>query len=319
MSLSLQKPDWSNPSNDAYGKFDLIRQYLEDDVSNLSTTALRLTAGMNDPTVKDPAESDEAFLWSLWATVLSIVQQLPHNHSYQDKLVKLLDAIKNAPAPDRRPALEQLGLTWKPNTWQILPVFGAEVRETWNLGPWEVPLEGVFVFPSDKPFHRDVWLSLNAFICRVTVASVANFDSYATWILGHTLETERLVSELDNNIPAAASWILYAGDRIYHNAAWEDTNPPETYQSYVRYLRRFQKSFSRERWDFWKDRFAEIGTNEDVSQETRDWAQDAVERMGKIEEREPEPLIEDRPSLPPSGQMSAFTMQDMSGWKVEME
>lgn len=89
--------------------FDLIRHYFEDHISDLRTIIVHLTAGMNDPTVKDPEESDEGFLSGLWSTMFSISVQLPHDHSWQDKLVDLLWTVENSPPPDRQPELGHWG------------------------------------------------------------------------------------------------------------------------------------------------------------------------------------------------------------------
>ena len=85
---------------------------------------------------------------------------------------------------------------------------------------------------------------------------------HATPILRHTLDKERLQEEIDDNLPATALWIIYAGAMLYHNTAQEDTAPPPVYQSQgMVYLCKFPKRFSKERWGYWKERFTVMYEN----------------------------------------------------------
>lgn len=74
------------------------------------------------------------------------------------------------------------------------------------------------------PFTADVWSSLKAFTARLTVASVSKFKMYAMWILRYILEEVRIDEEVDDNLPAAAIWIIYASQFVYQNVAKEYTD-----------------------------------------------------------------------------------------------
>ena len=189
---------------------------------------------------------------------------------------------------------------------QTLPIFGAEVRETWNEAPWDR-------IPGETPFSPDVWASLNAFTARLTVASVKDFEIYAMWILRHTLEEERMKEEVDDNLPAAAMWIIYAGQTVYHNAAKDCTESTETHRPDIRYLREFTKPFSMERWNFWKERFEHFRDHEGLKQITRDSAGEALSKMVEIEQHHPEPRASEGTVLRPSGMMTAVHVQGVSG------
>ena len=130
---------------------------------------------------------------------------------------------------------------------------------------------------------------MNAFTARITVASVLNFEDYAIWILRHTLEEELTNEGIDDDLPAAAMWIVYAGQIVYHNAFKDYTDPAETHEPYIRYLRKFTKPFSMERWNFWKERFGFLQNHEVWKQITRDSAGYALSTMVEIERCHPEP------------------------------
>ena len=195
--------------------------------------------------------------------MVNLIQGIPHSHPWQDRMVELLSAIKEV-SRLVTPKMEELERSWGKAFWQDLPIFGAEVRESWNQGPWVKRPDDGFGYRGDTPFSPDVWASMNAFTARITVASVSNFETYAIWILRHTLEVERMNGEVDDNLSAAAVWIIYAGQTVYHNAAKDYRDSTETHPTHIRYLRKFSKRFSLERWSFWKERFEFFRDHEDL-------------------------------------------------------
>ena len=315
MAFTLQFPKFGYTSNDLTRKYSLIRDYLDGTNSSAEYTAKELTTPADDTSSPELNESEcslEGFLGSLWAMVVKLIKQIPSDHPWQDRMVEILNAIKKLPR-QVTPEMVQLERSWGMTFWQGLPILGAEIRETWNRGPWEKLPEGTFRYPGDTPFPPDVWSSLNAFTARLTVASVLNFDSYATWILRHTLEEEREDEEVDDNLPAATMWIIYAGKIVYHNAAKVDMDSAETHPPDINFVRKFSKSFSKERWNFWKERFEFFQNHGNLKRMTRDSAGEALSRMLEIERRDPEPEVCKGSSLPASGRMTAVPVQGMSG------
>lgn len=296
----------------------LIRNYLEDPNSSAELTAKEITAAALASSVIKDEEGDcslEGFLWELWYEVVEMIKYIPYNHPGQEKMVKLLSAIKEIPRKVT-PEMEELERGWGMYFWQDLPIFGAEMRGTWNDGPLNEILDEVGSMHSTF-FPPNVWANLNAFAARLTAASVVNFEIYAIWILRHTLEEEVRDKAIDNNLPAAATWFAYAGWLLYHNAAKEyppsmGVPPPD-----IRYLRAFPTAgFSEERWEFWKERLEFLQNREELQTETRDRAKETLCRMKEIEGLEPETVADEGSSLPPSGLMRAIIpvqVQDKPG------
>jgi hypothetical protein len=57
------------------------------------------------------------------------------------------------------------------------------------------------------------WASINSFVARCTASDLLvgiQFDRPALQVLNHALEIKRQTDALEENIPAAAVWILYA-------------------------------------------------------------------------------------------------------------
>ena len=309
MALALRFSDIVGDSSNLCRELSLIRDYLEDTQSSAEYTAEELTT-LAEVSSTEPSESGhglERFLWSLWSMVVQMIQVIPHTHPWQDKTVNLLSAIKQRP---RRltPGMVQLERIWCMYFWQDLPIFGAELRETWNEGPWERN-----PYPGDIQLSPDVWTNMNAFAARLTAASVMNFETYATWTLGHTLENERWDEEIDKNLPAAAVWITYAGRLLYHNAAKEYTPRSVMRRPDIRRLREFSEPFSEERWAFWKERFEFLQSRESLKPTTRDSAREALGNMAEIERLDPEPRACEGSSLPLSGLMRAVEAVQVRG------
>lgn len=118
--------------------------------------------------------------------------------------------------------------------------------------------------------------------------------------------------EIDNNLPAAATWITYAGPLLYDNAAKNNSRSSETHQPNVHYLRKFPKRFSEERWDFWEEGFEILQYHQILKQCTRDSAGETLSCMREIERLDPEPQSNKGFSVPPSGRMTVVQVQGMS-------
>ena len=315
MTFNSETTHFGYSSNRRPRAFNLIQNYLEDTNCSAEDIAKKLTTAANELSSPELNESEcslEGFLWGLWRTVVYWIRQVPHDHGLQGRMVEVLKAIKEVPR-QATPEMEELERSWGMAFWQDLPIFGAELRESWDQGPWEELPEDTPFYLEGGQFTADVWTSLNAFTARLTVASVSNFEWYAMWILRHTLEEVRIDKEVDDNLPAAAIWIKYAGQFIYHNAAKEYTDSETTHPPHIQYIRTFSKPFSKERWNFWKERFEFFRIYEVLKQTTRDSAGEALSRMAEIERRDLEPKASEGSSLPQSGMMKAVQVQGMSG------
>lgn len=101
-----------------------------------TTTAAELTTPVNNPPSGKTPQSIDDDLWLLWDLFFNMARQEPLNHPSQGKLVELLAAIKHLPAPihPERKCFED---PWGFRLQTELPILGANIREIWNLGPWE--------------------------------------------------------------------------------------------------------------------------------------------------------------------------------------
>jgi hypothetical protein len=124
-----------------------------------------------------------------------------------------------------------------------LPVFGAEMRETWNDGP-----------PIVSP---GTWANLNAFAAQLTAGGI-DFSLYGIWALRDALEQDG--HEVSQVLPAAVQWLRCAGPELAsltlegadssEGAAWLG---PLCTQAGLTDL-----GFTTRRWNFWKSRLEGI-------------------------------------------------------------
>lgn len=211
---------------------------------------------------------------SLYDGVLKIAKEA-HDDPQLAKLVKVLKEIKEI-GPDAN--------------WKGLSPLGMMLRKEWNGG---VESHGV-----------DTWTNLNGFAARLSDQEVLDLDAYGIWAMRcersrlsdrltefyrSALEDHRLsgkegeldANELDNAIPAAAVWIMYAGGRMYELGRLEGGERGRIVMGGPRWHGR--EGYSTERWKFWKGRFEELCERKDLASTSRNMAARAHELMGEIE------------------------------------
>lgn len=84
------------------------------------------------------------------------------------------------------------------------------------------------------------------------------------------------VRTLDGWVPAAAQWIKYCGREIYDKTGFLGAEWPSKWSG--------EAGWSKERWGFWKERFAWIAKVTALDRSTRNTATDMVVLMNQIEE-----------------------------------
>ncbi|KAJ8082469.1 hypothetical protein PM082_008324 [Marasmius tenuissimus] len=221
----------------------------------------------------------EDTLWGLWSAFVRAARETPEEKVH-DRLITGLQTIKSLP-----PALvqkngdkEQYSI-WDLRVWDDLPVFGAELREEWNYTD------------EDDETKRTQWANLNAFVSRIVVAQLSDFELYAIWTLRDALESPELDegdASLNGHVPAAAQWIFIAGSLIYEND--REWSPPPNQGNPARggpLAPDVKKGFSKERWALWKKGFQAVSKNSgsQVAEGTKGTATKALQKMEEIENK----------------------------------
>jgi hypothetical protein len=224
------------------------------------------------------------YVYALFGTLMSIAMLIPSNHIYHQRLLALVRALKGLPQPALA-VCETLNSEWPFDEWafrgQDLPTFDIQYSE-------EFGYKGRFEFiPEEEPARWDwltttEWLNLNKFISLLVAEDLVGvmnwFPSSGLIVLWHTLEFERGVQVLEDNIPVAAVWILTAGKWMRAHRELDMKNP------WVAIDGKIQEydgpdGFCDERWQFWKSKFRDFSVRNDLKDETKAWAQAAADHM----------------------------------------
>lgn len=236
-----------------YEEYKILSSYL----ANPNETEAALQHLTECATSSHSIDDLEAHLGRSWNSILYLSTQHPHSSEQQDSLVKLLQALTTAHSlkDTNGKEIEIDGS----KVWQGLPFFGQAARACWN-------------FPSDKDVDkktRDMWISVNAFVARMTAAAVnahggerqdygaLDYSLYGLWSLRSALEEERENSPgkttIDASVGAAAAWILYAGPTL---RGLSDSN--KTYSGKVakpgsKSKDQEWRGYNNDRWQLWKE------------------------------------------------------------------
>ncbi|KAI1260762.1 hypothetical protein F5Y18DRAFT_431932 [Xylariaceae sp. FL1019] len=178
----------------------------------------------------------ESFFWEFWNDVFNAAEQIPHDHSAQDKLVAFLRELTLQP--------EKSDKVWDARVWTDLPILGAAIRERLNKA-----------YPSTQGCQ-----SFHSFVARLLHAGVSpGSETTAIWMLRAALEQEK--SE-DRDLMVAAMYIEYAGATLVQSLAL--VPKPRLDETMQRMLKGGdlwdgESGLTVERWMFWGKRFRELG------------------------------------------------------------
>ncbi|KAK2754557.1 hypothetical protein FQN54_006958 [Arachnomyces sp. PD_36] len=236
----------------------------------------------------EPSSNDtpttEGHLWDLWYSVLHCARRTPWRDSAsQNRLLDLVRALGARPDP---PLPTQMTIPLKQDwmwssgkLWSKLLMLGPSTRECWNDCP-----RG----ESDtSPPEIHAWTNINAFVAAITKEGLSNFWLYAIWAMRSGLEespkARSSVGDHDLHVPAAAVWIMVAGEEIRkRDDVWEASRTGGD-PACGGDLWKGKRGFCTERWDFWKSRFNTLRQQEGLWAETREIAAEAFRKMESLD------------------------------------
>jgi len=256
----------SNQEDEIPGIINSYLQLSSESEFDVASTAQKLSAIYHELVLESKDQDEPPEPWVLYDRILRCIEATTHDSPTQDKLVRLLGALKaTRPEP-------------KENYWSSLYPLGLETRELWN----------------DK-HSATVWASLNAFTARLTSSEVLDFKVYGIWAMRYSLEDdyhdledvgqvnpgELNPAALDVQIPAAAVWIFYFGQKIWDLCM---TNVHEHDRAAMGGPKWEGKGgYNQPRWVFWKMRLERFAERKDLAEETVKIAKKALKDMNKID------------------------------------
>ena len=143
-------------------------------------------------------------------------------------------------------------------------------RSPWRLDP-------------GKSLTGGEWANINAFLARLHTAApdVARLDVRELFAMIEALEQPLTSSRLEDVLPAAAYWIIYAGNELRGNdipyAFYNDDGGSRRLPYSRGELWNGLHAFNQARWEFWMQRFKDVTERTDVSHAVRRIALRALE------------------------------------------
>ncbi|KAJ5581519.1 hypothetical protein N7535_000139 [Penicillium sp. DV-2018c] len=214
----------------------------------------------------------EEGITSLWKLIIKCAYEYPEQH---DKLVEVL--VQLSKLPDAKSSTGEPILLHGKQVWKDLPTLGWQFRDEWNKN-----------VPAGPPDRRRSAISQiinrDKFVARLmaTGEPVFAYSWFALITLREALETpaeEMAPVSLEPWVPAAVAWISILGKEIYE---WNEEFDGALGRGGP--LWRGKYGFSKERWQFWRERFEYLSSTELVSgDELKKSASEAVLIMQRIE------------------------------------
>ena len=261
--------------------YSSVQEYI-DGKTDIDATIEIITKPVDEKVVETTNWEEEVDWWDIWYSILHSARRIPfRNYEGHMKLVKLVKAYKEHPEPVHE---------GEQGIYERLLYLGIASRETLNNEP------GSMAGYTKPEVHA--FTNLHYFFALLTKEDVREYWIYCIWAMRDALE-DRLeddkpeyrkdipgtaVQKYDAFIPAAAVWALVLGQTLYERE--EDRTPTDRNQGNPArggYYWKGKAEFSKARWGLWKKRFGEVSEMVELSEETRQIAKEAVERMEECE------------------------------------
>ncbi|KAI9680487.1 MAG: hypothetical protein M1817_003927 [Caeruleum heppii] len=245
-----------------------LKDYLRDNI-NTDEAARAITR---------PVEADNdphSVLYRLWCLLIDAMMEAP---AMQSKIIQLLLAVENLPSADSTDGDTNPSQQRKV-VWRSLPGFGSLWSDLNKMDGWKLRWDNFS--PEGKQEALDQYRQTAAIEARLFMSGVGAIP--LTWgyrDICDALESSKAILDID--IHSAAKWLEIAGQRI----RTQGTGEQEDFSALGRQrdLWNGGKSMSKERWAFWADRLRTVADDQNLREDTRDAAKEALKAMEVVEE-----------------------------------
>ena len=299
--MALVEPSWISTEPQNHAILETLVIFVNDASSQVSSypaniqelanaTIERLcTVGTKNPSIDHYRRESRV----LFAILLNIVTKLNHAAVELDCLIKLVLSFREVPLPAsvaRDVDPQDLDSNMNEDLNNLRNVLSDFIDDA-PLNP-RLESRPYHYIPSQRPPWRrqqgeyltgGEWESINAFIARLHVAApdLAKLDLHGLYAMIEALEQQLTSNQLDDVLPAAAAWIIYAGSELRNNdfpyAYYPSDGGSKRFPWSKGELWTGRHAFNQKRWQFWMQRFKEIAEREDVSDTVRQAAWQAFE------------------------------------------
>ncbi|CEJ53947.1 hypothetical protein PMG11_00278 [Penicillium brasilianum] len=224
----------------------------------------------NDEDSKAPVDENtadpEAFLWSLWGLIIQVMRLVHPQHPGQIRMISFMQALGKFPT-------------------RTLDIWGSE-QKLWSDFPILRPClrDHLEYIGEPDPDGISEWINQNSFMARIVGKDLLSWDTLIIWMLRDALEEDVPQEQIvrDCYISVVNEWITHAGQTIYRQLSDKDLSEQQKRVTKGGTLYHGKDGLCAERWEFWKQRLAEISKL--VSKDLQPVAWSAADRMSQIEE-----------------------------------
>jgi hypothetical protein len=257
---------WFRPDDNSL-YYPTIQEYLSEKLT-IEEAAKKICKPIEEKI--DAQRLDDVNFTDLWYSFIHSARRIHYrdNHKH-DTLIDLFKSFKEHSIPNNG-KYDYL--------FRALSDFSMACREAYN----DAPTPG-----TSYALESVSWTNMNYFYALVTGKEISDLSLFGLWAMRQALETPHAddqqstaVQKYETYVPAAAAWV-FGGFKILF-LKHEDLTPKDNKSGNPAKggeLWKGKAEFSRERWLFWRERFAEIAKTDEVSEFTRTTARDAVESM----------------------------------------
>ncbi|KAJ4369151.1 hypothetical protein N0V83_006235 [Neocucurbitaria cava] len=262
---------WFRPEDDSTF-YPIIQDYVNERI-DLAEASSKLFAPI-DEKISNQRLDDVNFL-DLWYSIIHSAKRISYlKLEMHDRVADLVTAFEDHNIVGN----EKYNYLYK-----SLTDFPMACQESYNDAP--------AAYHGFVKIEVDAWTNANLFFARLTHKCLGDHSYFAIYAMRQALETPHendeegtIAQKYDAYVPAAVAWIFGFGSDLFHKE--EDLTPTDP-----RFgnpgrggkLWKGKAEFSPARWVFWQDRLAEVGNMDDVKEETRNIARDAVEHMERAQ------------------------------------
>ena len=296
--MQPNEPDWISLAPGNHTVFNTLLSFLDcasahpanvQHLADSTITTLRSTGTPNPSVGQYRFESR-----LLFGILFTIVKQLDAAAAQQDHPIKLVLSLRHVPLPatvTQEIDPQALDRDMNQELSKLINVLADFERDAPLHPRLEARPNHTIAGPERPPWRLEPgryltaseWANVNAFVARLHTAApdLPKLDLRGLFAMIEALEQPLTPSQLEDVLPAAACWILYAGNELRSN------DIPYAYYDYDGGVKRLpwskgqlwngQHAFNRARWEFWMQRFRDIMERRDVSDTVRLAALQALE------------------------------------------
>ncbi|KAF2712011.1 hypothetical protein K504DRAFT_372745 [Pleomassaria siparia CBS 279.74] len=264
---------WFGPEKDS-DFYSLVQTYLLE-----STTLTQTITKLSDHIEQLQSKEQDFEYMDLWYSILHSAKRIPWRKT--ECHTKLVDLVKRMKSP-----VEE-----NHHNFPDFSAWSLSVREVLNDSP------GCGAGFSVPETHA--WANLNYFLARVKKERLSEdfVPLHGLWALREALEHVHKddgphdahvpgtkIEKYNSLVPAAATWVISLGKELYDlEKDMAPASPNHGNPAVGGELWKGKPEFSKGRWALWKKRFGEISKMEELNEETKEIAKEAVEAMEKAE------------------------------------